>query len=246
MKSLMFTIGLIALTSNASIQCESSQLARKAIRAIALVSEDPSGEMITDLVGGATEMGEQTTFSIWANYRYLNYSDKYEVIVEEETCRLISLRLVARNLPIKNGDYFDISLKTSISTDTLFTHCDGHILCEESNKAVLKLPDLSSYTSLQHINAFYIAGESSGINHNQLISQLLNESNNSNGYLNVSYSIRNKNKYQLGLRGGVYAPRQVCEEVLIETVTAKFENGLTLESKQIEPLGVVAMDFCLN
>lgn len=247
MKSIIFLCSFAAMTSIASTECNTPQIARAVIRAIALVSHR---EMITDLVGGAIDSGEQSTYSIWANYRYHSYSDKYEVIVEEGSCQLISLRLVERNQPIKNGDAFwdeeikEISLKTSINAETLFTHCDGRIRCEEVYKAVLKLPDLSLYTTNQHVNAFYIAGESSEISHTELISQLINESNNAGGQLNVKYTIKRENKYREGMRGGVYAPRPICLKVRIETINAQFQNGLTLQSKEREDLNEVSMNFC--
>jgi len=65
MKSIIFLCSFAAMTSIASTECYTPQIARDAIRAIALVSHR---EMITDLVGGAIDSGEQSTYSIWANF----------------------------------------------------------------------------------------------------------------------------------------------------------------------------------
>jgi hypothetical protein len=45
-------------------------------------------------------------------------------------------------------------------------------------------------------------------------------------------------------RGGVYAPRPYCAGVLYEMVTAKFHNGLTLQSEEHKNLGEVSMELC--
>ena len=101
MKLIIPVCILFSMSSIASRECDTSKIARDAIRAIALISDQA---MITDLVGGAIEIGEQTSYRIWANYRNHGYSDKYEVTVDNDGCRVISLHLTGRNLPVQNGD----------------------------------------------------------------------------------------------------------------------------------------------
>lgn len=91
MKNLLLSALLLCAPISAlADSCDGSKLARDAIRAVALVS---NRAMITDLVGG----GEY----IWANYRNHGYSDHYFVKVDSSECRLLELKLIAANEPIK-------------------------------------------------------------------------------------------------------------------------------------------------
>jgi len=99
MKTFFLSTCLLTLAAVPSLSfadCYGPKLARDAIRAIALVSDR---SMITDMVGHCPDACE-----IWANYRNLNYSDRYEVVVNEKDCRVISLKLTGANLPVQNSD----------------------------------------------------------------------------------------------------------------------------------------------
>jgi hypothetical protein len=86
---------LLATPSYASAQeCYGPKLARDAVRAIALISDRA---MITDMVGGSDG-------HIWANYRNHGYSDHYLVRVDSRACRVLELRIIETNVPIKEGD----------------------------------------------------------------------------------------------------------------------------------------------
>jgi hypothetical protein len=62
--------------------------------------------MLTDIVGKVSRnIGNQSVYQIYANYRTHSYADRYEVIIEENSCRILSLRLTGIDLPVKNADY---------------------------------------------------------------------------------------------------------------------------------------------
>jgi len=98
----IFAFGLWIMPSFAHADCYPPKMAQDAVRAIALISDR---SQITDLVGGQSSSSPgQQTFRIFANYRYHNYSDKYEVVIDSEKCRVSSFILVDSNLPLQNGD----------------------------------------------------------------------------------------------------------------------------------------------
>ena len=92
----LLAVGILPSSSFAVADCYGPKLARDAIRAIALIS---NRSMITDMVGGCPD-----TCDISANYRHHGYSDRYEVVVDEKECRVISLKLTGAHLPIQSGD----------------------------------------------------------------------------------------------------------------------------------------------
>ncbi len=100
MRSLLILSGLVLTSSLASAECDTSKTARDAVRAMALISDRA---MITDLVGG-TVGGEENvvTYNIWANYRHHNYADNYQVAVQPGKCRVMSLKLLGYDLPVKD------------------------------------------------------------------------------------------------------------------------------------------------
>lgn len=115
--------------------------------------------------------------------------------------------------------------------------------CHDVYKAVLHLPEnLSSLTHIRHHNAFYRAGESSEFSADQLMSQLIDETTASNGYLDVNFLIHRRAQFEIRHTPS-RASRRYCANVLYEIVTAKFNNGLSLQSEDTF-LKEVPMENC--
>lgn len=137
----------------------------------------------------------------------------------------------------------EISLATAISPSTLFSQC-AWLDCNHFDiyKAVLRLPDLNDLTELSHFNAFYHKAESPEKPASELITELIAEADNSDGYLEVRYSIDKQDFIQIEY-GGRVGGEPFCASVFRENVTVQFHNGLTLLSSE-RALHEVPMELC--
>lgn len=137
----------------------------------------------------------------------------------------------------------EISVITPIDETTLFSHCSWRNPCDDVYKAILQLPNLNEYTELTHFNAFYVEGETLEKSVDELIIDLIAEAKNSNGHLEVRYFLKKQNLFEIEYGGGKFGSRPFCANVLRETVTIKFHNGLTLSSVE-NAFFEVPMEFC--
>ncbi len=158
---------------------------------------------------------------------------------------ILAAVLIFSNVSIGSQTHeIEISIDTLINTKTLFSYPD---IPESVYKAILRLPDLSEYTesskAYAHVNAHYLEGELPGRSAEQLISELIDLAKNAHEYLNVNYLIDKQHRYQIESGGSVYAPRPFCADVLYETITVRFQNGLTLQSREWDRTEV-PMEFC--
>ncbi|OFZ31115.1 MAG: hypothetical protein A2622_00490 [Bdellovibrionales bacterium RIFCSPHIGHO2_01_FULL_40_29] len=87
--------GRYDISKNLTASCYGPQLARDAIRALALIS---NRSQISDLVGGC----QKTTCKIAANYRQAQYADLYHVTYDEIQCRVTTLTLVTSGMPVQD------------------------------------------------------------------------------------------------------------------------------------------------
>jgi hypothetical protein len=88
--------GNYEVSRNITANCYGPQLARDAVRAIALVSNRAN---ISDIVGGCSQ---EDICQIFANYRSLNYADLYQVKYDQSQCRVTELKLVQSGAEVQN------------------------------------------------------------------------------------------------------------------------------------------------
>lgn len=249
MKALYF-IALFSpavFSHEALSDCSAAHVIKDAINAIAPLSRP---ELATDIIGWAIKSGRQKAYNIWVNYRDNNFSDKYEAVVEAKDCKLISLRVVVQNQPIKEGsaswddEILEIKTRTRINSSTLFldpptVNFDPY----QKYTAYLILPDLDQYVVTPHALASQRQSKNQAEHELELITQLIQEAHNSGGYLDVNYVIERKSIYSK-----FFNPldlRIACVKKSTEVVTASFPNGLTYKSTLTRHYGEVSDSFCL-
>ena len=232
--------------------CDAAYIVKESIKSILSSS---SREALSEIVGGLISKGVESVYAVSVNYRAYNFSDRYEVIIQENGCQLISMRLIDINRPVQEGEDFWLSntknllIRTKIDESTLW---EENKSWRGNNNYVthLSLPDFSLYTNEHHMLA--INQERERYSQRDIIAQIIKEASIAGGYLDINYSIDIENKYWVDTDYPSNDPNSnswpsyvyPCMRYYGQKITATFPQGLILHSVKYEFLGEVDASFC--
>lgn len=97
----MWIFSFLLLGNMAYAECRvPNNTARNAVQAVVILSEHP---LISAITTGHIEHNNEgnNIYQIWVNYSSVGYADKYEVAINLENCRVMSLRLSETEVPIE-------------------------------------------------------------------------------------------------------------------------------------------------